>query len=345
MSSGVQQGRSIMDSSSAADPRTAEYWRPEGNSVRCALCPHRCLIGPGKRGICRVRENRDGALVALTYGKVTAVHLDPIEKKPLYHFHPGREILSIGSVGCNFRCLFCQNYPLVLGDAPLSDAGIPELVRAARESGSVGISYTYNEPMIWIEFVADCARAFREAGLANVLVTNGFVNPEPLAALLPLVDAMNIDLKSMDPVFYRRICGGTLEPVLETIRTSAKSTHVEITNLLVTGENDSDEAIRRVVDFVAGIDREIPLHLSRYFPQHRMSAPPTPPGRLDAAYRIGLEKLRYVYVGNFHLPGAEDTRCPACGATVVRRTGYRTAAVGLAGTRCAACSSPLRFVV
>lgn len=334
-----------MDSSSAADTRIADHWHPEGNAVRCELCPHRCLIAAGKQGICRVRENRGGTLYAATYGKVSAVHLDPIEKKPLFHFHPGREILSIGSVGCNFRCLFCQNYPLVLGQAPLSSAGIPELVRAAMEAGAVGISYTYNEPMIWFEFVTDCARAFREAGMVNVLVTNGYVNPVPLSGLLPLVDAMNIDLKAMSPEFYRRMCGGSLDPVLETIRACARSTHVEITNLLVTGENDSDEAIRKVVDFVAGTDREIPLHFSRYFPQHRFTAPPTPVDRIEAAYRIGREKLPYVYVGNCHLAGAADTRCPGCGATVVRRLGYRTSVEGLSGNRCASCTAKLRFVV
>ena len=334
-----------MDSSFAAEHRVAGHWRPEGTAARCELCPHRCLIATGQRGICRVRENRDGILYASTYGKVSAVHLDPIEKKPLFHFHPGREVLSIGSVGCNFRCLFCQNYPLVLGQAPLSTAGIPELVRAAREAGAVGIAYTYNEPMIWFEFVADCARAFREAGMVNVLVTNGYVNPEPLSGLLPLVDAMNIDLKAMSGEFYRRLCGGSLEPVIETIRTCARSTHVEITNLLVTGENDSDEAIRQVVDFVAGTDREIPLHFSRYFPQNRFTAPPTPTDRIDAAYRIGREKLPFVYVGNYHLAGAEDTRCPGCGATAVRRVGYRTSVVNLSGIRCASCTAKLRFVI
>ena len=199
--------------------------------------------------------------------------------------------------------------------------------------------------MIWFEFVTDCARAFREAGMVNVLVTNGYVNPEPLSGLLPLVDAMNIDLKAMSREFYRRLCGGSLEPVLETIRAGARSTHVEITNLLVTGENDSDEAIRQVVDFVAGTDREIPLHFSRYFPQHRFTAPPTPTDRIDAACRIGREKLPYVYAGNYHLAGAEDTRCPGCGATVVRRQGYRTSVVGLSGSRCASCTAKLRFVI
>lgn len=334
-----------MDSPSAADSRVAAHWGPEGTAVRCGLCPHRCRIADGARGICRIRENRGGTLFALTYGKVSAVHLDPVEKKPLYHFHPGKAILSVGSIGCNFRCPFCQNYPLVLGQAPLASPGIPELVRAAKKAGAVGISYTYNEPLIWFEFVTDCAREFRKAGMANVLVTNGFVNPEPLSELLPLTDAMNIDLKSMDPGFYRKLCGGALEPVLETIRAAARSTHVEVTNLLVTGENDSDEAIRRVVDFIADVDREIPLHFSRYFPQHRFSAPPTPEERIEAAYRIGRGKLPYVYVGNHHLPGAGDTLCPACGAAVVRRIGYGTSAAGLSGRRCASCSAPLRFVV
>ncbi len=325
--------------------KAASHWRREGGSVRCLLCPHNCLVAEGKRGVCRVRENRGGTLCPITYGKVSAVQVDPIEKKPLFHFHPGAAILSIGSVGCNFRCGFCQNVHLVRAEVPVSDATIPGLVRAARDAGSIGIAYTYNEPMIWFEFVADCARAFREQGMVNVLVTNGYVNPDPLAELLPLVDAMNIDLKSMDPEFYRTICGARLEPVLDTIRASARAVHVELTTLLVTGENDSDEAIRRVVDFVAATDPEIPLHFSRYFPHYRFTAPPTPVPRLEAAYRIGRERLPYVYVGNHPLPGAEDTLCPACGKTVVRRAGYRTVADGLSGDRCASCAARLRFVV
>jgi pyruvate formate lyase activating enzyme len=334
-----------MGSSSGTDPKVAAHWHPEADAVRCELCPHRCRIADGKRGICRVRENRGGTLFALTYGRVAAVQLDPIEKKPLFHFHPGKQILSVGSVGCNFRCGFCQNWHLVVGEASLSPVGIPELVRDARESGAVGIAYTYNEPLIGFEFVWDCAREFRKAGMTNVLVTNGYVSPEPLAELLPMVDAMNIDLKSMDPEFYRKACGGTLAPVLDTVRAASQRVHVEITALLVTGENDSDEAIRNVVDFVAGTDPEIPLHFSRYFPKHRFTAPPTPPARLEAAYRIGREKLSYVYVGNYHLAGSEDTLCPHCGATAVRRLGYRATVVGLTGDRCASCAAMLRFVI
>jgi len=334
-----------MASTSATEGKIAAYWAPEGDTARCALCPHRCRIAPGKAGICGVRENRGGTLFAATYGKAAAIAVDPVEKKPLFHFHPGARILSIGSVGCNFRCEFCQNFHLVLRQAPLEEVRIKDLLRAAHREKSVGIAYTYNEPFIQFEFVLECSKAFRAAGMKNVLVTNGYVNPEPLSELLPFVDAMNIDLKSTDPAFYRRICGGDLDPVLATIREAAKGTHVELTTLLYTGHNDADDQVRKVVDFVVETDREIPLHISRYFPQHRATAPPTPPDRLAAAYRIARERLPYVYVGNVRLPGAEDTVCPGCLATVVRREGYGADARGLSGNRCAACGARLRFVV
>ncbi|MBW6504189.1 AmmeMemoRadiSam system radical SAM enzyme [bacterium] len=334
-----------MASTSATDARVASHWVPDGDAVRCGLCPHRCRIPEGKSGICGVRENRGGTLFAATYGKAAAVAVDPVEKKPLFHFHPGARILSIGSVGCNFRCDFCQNWHLVLRQVPVEPVRIGDLLQTARREGSVGIAYTYNEPLIQFEFVLECSKAFRAAGMKNVLVTNGYVCPEPLSELLPFVDAMNIDLKSMDPAFYRKICGGDLDPVLATIRAAAKATHVELTTLLYTGHNDADDQVRRVVDFVAETDREIPLHISRYFPMHRATAPPTPPDRLAAACRIARERLPYVYVGNARLPGAEDTVCPACRATVIRREAYRVDTRGLSGDRCAACGARLRFVV
>ena len=299
----------------------------------------------GKAGICGVRENRGGTLFAATYGKIAAVAVDPVEKKPLFHFHPGARILSIGSVGCNFRCEFCQNHHLAQRQAPVEPVRIEDLLRKARRENSVGIAYTYNEPFIQFEFVLECAKAFRVAGMKNVLVTNGYVSPAPLDEILPFVDAMNIDLKSMDPAFYREICGGDLDPVLATIRAAAKATHVELTALLYTGHNDAEEHVRKVVDFIAETDREIPLHISRYFPTHRATAPPTPPDRLASAYRVARERLPYVYVGNIRLPGAEDTVCPGCGATVIRRGGYRIDAHGLSGDRCAACGARQRFVV
>jgi pyruvate formate lyase activating enzyme len=334
-----------MGSRSGTDPRTAAHWEPEGDAVRCTLCPHRCRIPPGKAGICGVRENRGGTLCAATYGKAAAVAMDPIEKKPLFHFHPGARILSIGSVGCNFRCDFCQNWHLVEKRSSLEDVRIGELVAAARRNGSVGIAYTYNEPFIQFEFVLDCSKAFRAAGMKNVLVTNGFVTPEPLRELLPWVDAMNIDLKSMEPDFYRRFCGGELAPVLETIRAAAKATHVELTMLLYTGHNDGDAQILQAIDFVRQTDPKIPLHFSRYFPQHRATEAPTPPERLEWAWRAARQSLPYVYVGNLSLPGAEDTFCPGCGSAVIRRSGRAVDARGLSGSRCASCSMPLRFVV
>ena len=299
----------------------------------------------GNGGDLRGPREPGGTLFAATYGKVAAVAVDPVEKKPLFHFHPGARILSVGSIGCNFRCEFCQNHHLVLRQAPVEPVRIEDLLRTARRENSVGIAYTYNEPFIQFEFVLDCAKAFRAAGMKNVLVTNGYVCPEPLSELLPFVDAMNIDLKSMDPAFYRKICGGTLDPVLATIRTAAKATHVELTTLLYTGRNDADDQVRKAIDFIAETDREIPLHISRYFPMHRATAPPTPPDRLASAYRIARERLPYVYVGNVHLPGTEDTVCPACRATVIRREGYHVDARGLSVDRCAACGARLRFVV
>lgn len=339
-----------MDSRSGTDlHHVASWWTPDdGGAVRCELCPHECKIADGRRGVCGVRENRGGTLFALTYGRIASAHVDPIEKKPLYHFHPGRQILSIGSVGCNFRCGFCQNHQLVAGD-PQRNAepvAIASLVEAARRDHSVGIAYTYNEPFIQAEFLLDAAKEVRAAGMKNVVVTNGFVNLEPLAELLPFIDALNIDLKSADPTLYRSACGGALDPIVATIRNCVDAdVHVEVTTLLVTGRNDSDDAIRAVVDIIASIDPGIPLHISRYFPCHLFTEPPTPIERLIAARLIASERLRHVYVGNADVPGASDTVCPACSATVVKRRGYSIDASGLHEASCRACGTPLRFVV
>jgi len=323
----------------------AGYYRAEDDGrVVCALCPHNCRIAPGREGFCRVRGNRDGKLIALTYGRIVASHMDPIEKKPLYHFLPGQDILSIGTAGCNLRCAFCQNWDLVLGGIPATVTPLRKIIDQAQQLGSLGIAYTYNEPGIWFEYLMDCARAAREAGLKNVLVTNGFMNPDPWAEICSVADAMNIDLKSMDPEFYKRLCKAERDPVLVNIRTAAASCHVEVTNLIVTGENDSHELIEQVIDFVASIRDTIPLHFSRYFPQHEFTAPPTPPETLDWAVTAARKKLKYVYAGNISLANASDTICPSCGALVVRRTGYRTDTSGLTGATCTACSKPVDII-
>jgi len=257
--------------------KPAKYWvKKEEGVVQCLLCPHQCTIKPGKEGICKNKKNIEGELYAHRYGEVSAIALDPIEKKPLYHFYPGSQILSIGTVGCNFQCKFCQNYHLVEATVPTEEVEIEELISSAKRHRSVGIAYTYNEPFISFEFVLDCAVRAREAGLKNVLVTNGYYNPEPFEELLPYIDAMNIDLKSLQDDFYRRLCGGRLEPVLKTIERAHQDCLVELTNLLVTDENDSDEDIQKLVDWIASLDPEIPLHFSRYHPMYKFTNPPTP---------------------------------------------------------------------
>ena len=322
------------------------YQKRDGGSVQCRLCPHHCLVKPGERGRCRVRENRDGTLFSLNYGRVTSVAMDPIEKKPLYHFHPGREILSLGTFGCNFRCPFCQNWQISQETPPSQEITSDEAVAAALQHRSVGIAYTYNEPTIWFEFVLQTARKAAAAGLKNVLVTNGFIEQEPLRELLPVVHALNVDVKSSNPAFYRDLCGGRLEPVLAAVETAAKEAHVEVTTLVIPGENDSDEDLEGVARWVGEhIGRHIPAHLSAYTPRYRFTAPPTPVETLRRAYDLFRRHLDYVYLGNVMARDGSDTRCISCGATLIRRSGYDVRAVGLDGNRCRACGAASPIVV
>lgn len=276
------------------------YEKLEGNRVRCHLCPYNCLVQESRHGACGVRINRQGRLYSEVYGKTTAVSLDPVEKKPLYHFHPGEHILSIGTKGCNFHCDFCQNWHIAQDlSAPTEDITSADIVAKAKELRSFGIAYTYNEPFIWYEFVLEAAKLARREGLANVLVTNGYVNLPPLEEMLPYIDAMNIDIKSFRDDFYSKICKGSLEPVLEVIKRSAKSCHVELTNLIIPTLNDSPEEITEMVDWIYyNTGADTPLHFSRYFPCYKMKIPPTPVETLKMAERIAKRKLKHVYLGN-----------------------------------------------
>lgn len=276
------------------------YERLDANKVRCHLCPYECTISDGLKGACGVRLNKGGTLYSEIYGKTTGIALDPIEKKPLYRYHPGKYILSVGTKGCNFHCDFCQNWHIsqVL-DAPTKDITSEEIVEKAKELKSFGIAYTYNEPFIWYEFVLDTAKLAKKNGLENVLVTNGFVNMEPLEGMLPFISAMNIDLKSFNEEFYAKVCRGRLKPVLDVIKRSAESCHIELTTLLIPTLNDSEAEIRRLVDWIYNnLGPGVPLHLSRYFPCYQMDLPPTPVESLKTAERIAKEKLKYVYLGN-----------------------------------------------
>ena len=270
----------------------------------CELCFHHCALDEGQTGLCRARACQDGKIVSLNYGKLTSLALDPIEKKPLRRFHPGSLILSVGSFGCNMRCPFCQNHEISMA----GDSGIPtvevspeQLAAQAAElvpHGSIGVAYTYNEPLTGYEYVRDCAALVHEQGMVNVLVTNGTVEEEPWRALLPLIDASNIDLKGFTPAWYRQL-GGNLETVKRSIALAAERCHVEVTTLLIPGENDSEEEIRELARWLASISPEIPLHLSRFFPQYQMvDRLPTPVEQVYRLSEAAQEYLSHVYTGN-----------------------------------------------
>lgn len=305
------------------------------DAVRCLLCPHRCVIRPGESGICGARQNRDGDLYLATAGIISGFAIDPIEKKPLYHFFPGSSILSVGSYGCNLKCDFCQNYH-ISQNIPVRESGrlnAGEVVsQAAATRGNIGIAYTYNEPVIWYEYVLECAGLASRKGLRNVLVTNGYLNPEPLKELIGVIDAFNIDLKAFNNEFYRRFTGATLKPVLESISNVASSgRHLEITTLILPGLNDTDDEMRREAEWIAeNAGRSVPLHLSRYFPMYRRATPATPPETIMKLREVAEEFLDYVYTGNMTgNDGGSDTTCPSCHSTVIIRSGYSTRITGL----------------
>ena len=270
----------------------------------CDLCFHHCVLDEGQTGFCRARANRGGQLVPLNYGKVVSLALDPIEKKPLRRFHSGGMILSVGSFGCNLRCPFCQNHAISMtGDGELraedvSPDALAALAEELKPRGNIGVAYTYNEPLIDYEYVRDCAAAVRERGMVNVLVSNGTVEEAPWRGLLPYIDAANIDLKGFNEAWYKRL-GGDLETVKRNIAIAAEHSHVEVTTLLVTGENDTEDEIRALSRWLAGVSPDIPLHLSRFFPRYHMTdRPPTP---VEAVYRladVARESLHWVYEGN-----------------------------------------------
>jgi pyruvate formate lyase activating enzyme len=306
------------------------YNKAADNVALCRLCPHFCRIPDGGVGKCRIRKNMDGALYATTYEQVTSVAMDPIEKKPLYHFYPGQQILSIGTLGCNFSCKFCQNWEISQSDIPTRLMRVNDLVAIAKEKNSLGVAYTYNEPSIWHEYVYDCAHAIKDEGMRNVLVTNGFFNPEPLEMLLPYIDAMNIDIKSIKDDFYKNLCGGRLKPVLDTAIRARQNVHVEITNLIIPGYNDTEAELEELSSWIArNLGPETPVHLSAYFPRYQLDAPPTSLAILQKAHEIFTKKLSFVYLGNVASDVGNDTACKKCGEILVRRQGYFVEVLGV----------------
>ncbi len=325
----------------------ASWYEPLDNGrTHCLLCPRDCRRGEGEPGACLGRVTRDGKLWAETYAKPVSASMDPIEKKPLYHFHPGTQILSVGTYGCNLTCGFCQNFSLSQETQPTQDLPPEEAAPLARQHGSIGIAYTYNEPFVWAEFVRDAGRNVREAGLKNVLVTNGWVRQEPLEELLPNIDAMNIDIKAFRDEFYRDICGATLAPVLATAERAAQSCHVEITNLIIPGKNDDPAEQDELAAWIAQhLGPRTPVHLSAYTPRYKLQAPPTTPEMLYAARDRFRAHLDFVYLGNVVTEDGGVTRCPDCDAVVLHRSGYTTDTKGLTDTgTCAACGADCNIV-
>jgi pyruvate formate lyase activating enzyme len=329
------------------------YEKLFGDRVRCELCPHRCTISPGHRGICGVRENRDGRLATLNYRLLSSVNLDPIEKKPLYHFFPGSKILSIGSFGCNLQCRFCQNHEISQVPAGVTLRGnkkeLASIVAQAEKSPqNIGIAYTYNEPVISYETVLETARLVQKKGMKNAMITNGYITPNPLAGLLPFIDAFNVDLKANDEQFYHRYTASRLAPVKETLVSIRKAgKHLEVTNLVIPGLNDDEGRFLEMVQWIAiELGRETPLHLSRYFPRHHFTIPPTPEKTLLRLFEIARYHLDYVYIGNFYTPFGQDTRCPACHAILISRAGYNVSVHGLkADGTCKDCNRKAEVVI
>ena len=325
------------------------YEKLEDKKVRCHLCRQECVIANGKKGICAVRENRDGTLYSLVYGRVVSINVDPIEKKPLYHFLPGTDTYSIATVGCNFRCLHCQNYeisqmPRERGVIVGENLSPREIVRDARAQMCDSISYTYTEPTIFFEYAYDVARLANREGLKNIFVTNGYIGEEALRTIAPYLDAANIDLKAFTDEFYRKVCGARLEPLLESIKLYKElGIWIEITTLIIPDLNDSEEELRQIARFIRSLGVETPWHVTAFYPTYKMTRkPPTPAETLRMARKIGLEEgLRYVYEGNIPGEPGGNTYCYNCGKLLIRRYGFSILENNIKNSRCPECGAEI----
>jgi len=304
------------------------YYEVKGKNVQCHICPNNCIISPSKFGICKARKNVNSKLIAWTYGKPCSLSIDPVEKKPLFHFYPGKRVYSFSTTGCNLKCKFCQNWntsQAFLEDVPYKEMKPKQIVDDALENNCDMIAYTYTEPTIFYEFVLDTAKLAHKKGLKNITVTNGFINQKPLKRLYKYIDGVNVDLKAFNDDYYRKICGARLKPVLETIKTLSKmDVWLELTNLIVPGHNDDMKEIKKMCEWIKDLDDSIPLHFSRFFPCYKMAdVKPTPQKTLMDAYKIAKKVgLKYVYVGNMFVDKEDDTFCPKCDKVLVKREGF-----------------------
>lgn len=333
------------------------YHTGEDQTAECNLCHHRCRIVPGQEGRCGVRENIHGRLYSLVYDRVVSTQIDPIEKKPFFHFLPGSRSLSIATVGCNFRCLHCQNHQIsqwpreARRQSAGSAAEIPgrplsprEIVSLARTHQCASISYTYTEPTVYLELALETSRLAHPEGIRNLFVTNGYMTSQALETIRPYLDGANVDLKGFDDLKYQQVCGGRLQPVLDNIRRMRElNIWVEVTTLIIPGHNDSEEELRRMARFLTGVGKEVPWHLSAFHPTYQMTdRPRTPLESLHRARQIGMEEgLRYVYTGNAPGDPYEDTYCYHCGSRLVDRWGYQLQNYRIKEGQCPDCNTPV----
>jgi pyruvate formate lyase activating enzyme len=328
------------------EAHTADLWHAEDDAIRCELCPHACLIRPEHVGVCGVRRNDDGTLIALTYGRVSSAAVDPIEKKPVFHFRPGTLVFSIGSVGCTMKCGHCQNWQISranVSDGRLTDLAPADVVALAVREGCAGVAFTYNEPVIQAEFVRDTSLLAHERGLYTVMVTNGYITTEGLDYLAGAIDVWRVDVKGMTDEAYRHLCKvPSVAPVLRAAERAkhVHGMHVEVVTNVVPGINDDEEQLKSLAAWVAGeLGPETPWHITRFFPYLEFAdIPPTPLATLRRARDIGIEAgLHYVFLGNVSEPGGEDTACPGCGARLVRRDGFSVVEDRTTGGLCPEC--------
>jgi pyruvate formate lyase activating enzyme len=325
--------------------REALFYEELGEGVvKCNLCPHHCEIAEGDFGLCKVRQNKGGVLYTLTYGTLSSIVNDPMEKKPLYHFHPGTTILSVGSWGCNMSCPWCQNWEIAHEKPTVQKVDPDRLIDLTIDRGLDGIAYTYNEPITSFEFVLDTSRMASAEGLYNVLITNGYIEEAPLKLLLQTMQAMNIDLKGFSAAFYKKRCSADLEIVKRNIEViSREGLHLELTTLVIPGENDSDAEMEAQCEWIASVNDRIPLHLTKYHPAYKFNKPETDDETLLRLYRIATKYLKHVYLGNTTLNEGRNTYCPECGNLLIERKGFRTEVVGIVEKKCGKCQAEIKI--
>lgn len=306
---------------------TSPYYQKVRRRIQCTLCPHQCILQEGKFGLCGVRRNIGGKLRTRNYGLISGLAFDPIEKKPLYHFYPGSKILSVGSWGCNLKCNFCQNWQISQTCSEEELEGdikpLQEIMAVAKSyDDNLGIAYTYNEPTVWFEFMFDLAQMVHSVGMKNVMVSNGYINQEPLLHIMPFIDAFNIDIKGFSNSFYTEMAKGELQFVLESVKTIKKAgKHIELTNLVIPGKNDNEHNFIELIDWInTELGNDTVLHLSRYFPRYKQNLPATSVDILNKLANLAKDKLKYVYVGNSDYDNV--TKCPSCGVPLIERNGY-----------------------